>query len=390
MNASLLALAFGNFVIGTGTLIVLGMLPQLADGLGVSLSMAGQLMTAFAVTVCVTAPLLAAATGRFDRRSLLASMQLLFLFGHLAAALVSSFVPMLAVRMVTSIGAALFTAQAASTAALLVPPAHRGRALASVFLGWSVASVLGLPLGAYVSATFGWRAAFGLVAALAALGTVAVWAALPKGLKVRPVDGAMWRAILTNWSLLSVIAATALMTAGSFALFGYFVPAAHAFISASAGQVSLLFATLGLMGIIGNTLAARFMDRAGAGNVVLWCLAIVLAGHLLWPWSAGHPIVLAAAVAIWGFGFVAGLSAQQARLAALAPAHTPVSIALNSSATYLGQAIGAAAAGLIVAHVSGAAGYASLVGVSVPLLAGAIGLSLFASLRGARVTAAPA
>jgi DHA1 family inner membrane transport protein len=297
---------------------------------------------------------------------------------------------MLAVRMVTSIGAALFTAQAASTAALLVPPAQRGRALASVFLGWSVASVLGLPLGAYVSATFGWRAGFGLVAALAALGTAAVWAALPKGLKVRPVDGAMWRAILTNRSLLSVIAATALMTAGSFALFGYFVPAAHAFIGASAGQISLLFAALGLMSIIGNGLAARFMDRAGAGNVVLWSLAIVLAGHLLWPWSAGHPIVLAAAVAIWGLGFAAGLSAQQARLAALAPAHAPVSIALNSSATYLGQAIGAAAAGLIIAQVSGASGYASLAGLSVPLLAGAIGLSLFASLRGARVTAASA
>jgi MFS transporter, DHA1 family, inner membrane transport protein len=387
MNASLLALAFGNFVIGTGTLIVLGMLPQLANGLGVSLSMAGQLITAFAVTVCLTAPLLATATSRFDRRALLASMQLLFLFGHLAAALVSSFVPMLAVRIVTSIGAALFTAQAASTAALLVPPEQRGRALAFVFLGWSVASVLGLPLGAYVSATFGWRAGFGLVATLAALGTAAVWAALPNDLKVRPVDGAMWRAILTNSRLLSVIAATALMTAASFALFGYFVPAAHAFIDASAGQVSVLLATLGMMSIIGNTLAARFMDRAGAGNVVVWCLATVAVGHLLWPLSVGHPIVLAAAVAIWGLGFVAGLSAQQARLAALAPAHAPVSIALNSSATYLGQAIGAAAAGLIIAHVSGTAGYASLAGVSLPLLAGAIALSLFASLRRARAAA---
>ena len=387
MNASLLALAFGNFVIGTGTLIVLGMLPQLADGLGVSLPMAGQLITAFAVTVCLAAPLLASATSRFDRRALLASMQLLFLVGHLAAALVSSYGPMLAVRVVTSIGAALFTAQAASTAALLVPPGERGRALAFVFLGWSVASVVGLPLGAYVSASFGWRAGFGLVAALAALGTAVVWAALPHGLKVRPVDGAMWRAILTNSSLLSVIAATALMTAGSFALFGYFVPAAHAFIDASASQVSILFATLGLMSIMGNALAARFMDRAGAGSVVVWCLAIVAAGHLLWPWSVGHPAVLAAAIAIWGLGFAAGLSAQQARLAAIAPAHASVSIALNSSAVYLGQAIGAAGAGLIIAHVSGATGYASLAALSVPLLIGAIGLSLFASVRGARAAA---
>src|SRR5262245_14365772 len=142
MNPTLAALACGNCIIGTGRLIVAGMLPHLAEGLDVSLPVAGQLITAFAVSVAIAAPLLASATSRFDRRALLVAMQILFLFGHLAAALVSSFVPMLAVRVVTSIGAALFTAQAASTAALLVPAQERGRAIAFVFLGWSVASVV--------------------------------------------------------------------------------------------------------------------------------------------------------------------------------------------------------------------------------------------------------
>src|SRR6267378_7933294 len=246
-RASLVALAFGNFVIGTGTLIVPGMLPHLAEGLGVSLPLAGQLITAFAATVCVAAPLLAGATSRYDRRALLAAMQLLFVVGHLAAALVSSFTPMLLVRMVTSIGAALFTAQAASAAALLVPPQERGRAIAFVFMGWSVAAVLGLPLGAYVGATFGWRAGFALVAGLSALGAGAVWTLLPAGLRVQPVDGAMWRAILANSGLLAVIAVTALVTAAGFSLFAYFVPAAHAFIDASPAQVSLLLCGLGVM-----------------------------------------------------------------------------------------------------------------------------------------------
>jgi len=388
MSIRLIALCFGNFIIGTGTLIVPGMLPQLAEGLDVSLPMAGQLITAFAVTVCVAAPLLAGATSRVDRRALLAAMQALFLVGHLAAALVSSFVPMLAVRVVTSIGAALFTAQAAATAALIVPPQERGRAMAFVFLGWSVAGVLGLPLGAYVGATYGWRAGFGLVAGGAALGAAVVWSAVPAGLKLRPVDGAMWRAVLTNPSLLSTLAVTALYTAAGFGVFGYFVPAVHAFINASPHEVSLLFATLGLMSIVGNSAAARVMDRAGAENVVLWCLCTVLAGHLLWPWSAGHPVLLVAAVAIWGLGFAAGLSAQQARLAALAPAQASVSIALNSSATYLGQAIGTAGASVIIAHAaSGGTAYASLAGLSVPLLATAIGVSLFAASRAARTAA---
>src|SRR5258706_4570955 len=161
-NRSLAALAFGNFVVGTGTLIVPGLLPYLAESLGVSLPVAGHLITAFAVTICIAAPLLAGATSRYDRRALLVAMQLILLFGHLGAALVSSFVPMLGVRIVTAIGAALFTAQAAATAALLVPPQERGRAIAFVFLGWSVSGVLGLPLGSYIGATFGWRAGFGL------------------------------------------------------------------------------------------------------------------------------------------------------------------------------------------------------------------------------------
>src|ERR1700741_4894697 len=101
-RAGLLALCFGNLVIGTGTLIVPGMLPQLAEGLGVSLPFAGLLVTAFAATVCVRAPLLAAATSRLDRRNLLAAMQLLFFTGHAAAALVSSFAPMLLLRVLTS------------------------------------------------------------------------------------------------------------------------------------------------------------------------------------------------------------------------------------------------------------------------------------------------
>ena len=120
MPASLVALCFGNFIIGTGTLIVPGMLPALADGLGVTLPVAGQLVSAFAFTVCLSAPLLAGATSRFDRRKLLVSMQLLFVAGHLAAALLSAFAPLLVARVLTSFGAALFTAQAAATAALLV------------------------------------------------------------------------------------------------------------------------------------------------------------------------------------------------------------------------------------------------------------------------------
>lgn len=383
--AGLAALAFGNFVVGTGTLIVPGMLPLIAEGIGVSLPLAGQLVTAFAAAVCLGAPLLAGATSRYDRRSLLAATLLLFALGHVAAALVSSFLPMLAARVVASAGAALFTAQAAATAALFVTSQARGRAIAAVFLGWSLAPVVGLPLGAYAGATWGWRAGFALVAAGAALGAAAVWTLLPAGLRVQPLDRAMWRAIFANPALVSVFAVSALLMAAAFALFSYLVPALRAFVDASPEQVSLLLAAFGVMGIFGNLLAARFMDRLGAANVVLCGLLAMLAGHLLWPWSQGLLAVLVVALLAWGFGGFAAVSAQQARLASLSPAAAPASIALNSSSVYLGQAVGSAAGAVIIAHVPGSAGYASLSWLTVPMLLAAIGLSLLFSAPTLRV-----
>jgi predicted MFS family arabinose efflux permease len=378
---SLWALCIGNFVIGTGALIVPGMLPSLAEGLEVSLPLAAQLVTAFAAAVCVGAPILATATSRYDRRTLLAATLALYFAGHLAAALVSSFGAMLAVRILSSAGAALFTAQAAAAAALIAPPEQRGRAIAFVFLGWSVASVAGVPLGAYIGATWGWRAGFMLVALGAGAAAAAVWLLLPSGLRVKPVDAAMWRAILGNRALLGVLGVTALFMAATFALFCYFVPAAQAFVGASPELVSALLATFGIAAVAGNALAVRYMDRFGPGKVVLLCLAAMAASHLLWPATQGSVALLAAMVLLWGLGGFAGNSAQQARLVAISPSQASVSIALNTSAVFLGQAIGAAAASALVAHVPGKEGFAAIPWISVPLLCLAVGLSYFASLK---------
>jgi predicted MFS family arabinose efflux permease len=380
-RASLFALCFGNFIIGTGTLIVPGMLPQLADGLGVSLPVAGQLVTAFAAAVCVGAPLLAGVTSRFDRRDLLVAMQLVFVAGHLGAALLSSYWPLLAVRVLTSVGAAVYTAQAASAAALLVPPAERGRAIAFVFLGWAIASVAGVPVGSYVAAVWGWREGFALVAAGAALGAAGVWLFVPRGLRVAAVDAAMWRSIVRDPAMMASVGVTALFAGAGFALFAYFVPAARSFLGASPEVVAMLLGTFGIAGVTGSMLAARYMDRVGPGNVVMLCLASMLAAHLLWPWSQGSVALVALVMAGAGVGVFAGNSAQQARVAAIAPAAAPVSIALNSSAIYLGQALGPAAGGILIAHVPGSTGYALIAAISVPLLVTAIGLSRFASLR---------
>ncbi|HZP91870.1 MAG TPA: MFS transporter [Burkholderiales bacterium] len=385
MDRRLLALSFGNFMIGTGTLIVPGMLPVLAHGLSVDVPVAAQLITAFAFTVCVTAPLLAALTARFDRRSLLVTVQLLFAAGHVASAFVIGYRTLFALRVFLSLGAALFTAQAAATAGLLAAPDRRGGAIALVFVGWSIASVAGMPLGAYVGETLGWRAGFALVGAGALIAAGALRLTIPPALFVAPIDRGMWGALFGSLPLMLTIAVTAVQAAAQFTVFSFLVPAFKAFGTATPLAVSALLALFGITGVIGNVVGARMLDRFGAPRVILAALLSMLAGHLLWPFAGRSLAVLVASLLLWGVGCFSTNSAQQARLVFLSPSHAPVSIAMNSSAIYLGQALGTAAGGALLA--GGAGRYADLAWLSIPVFVLAIVLSLVAERESVRAVA---
>jgi MFS transporter, DHA1 family, inner membrane transport protein len=376
MDLRLVVLCFGNFVIGTGTLVVPGMLPALAEGLGVTVPVAAQLITAFALTVCLSAPVLAGLTARFDRRRLLVGVQLLFAVGHLASAFVSGLHELVVLRVLSSVGAALYTAQAASTAALLVTPERRGSAIAFVFMGWSIASVVGMPVGAYVSETLGWRAGFALVAAGALIAAAALQVTIPAGLRVARIGREMWATLLRNTRLLLIVAVTAIQAAAQFALLSFLVPAIKLLFAAPPATVSLMLAVLGVMGVAGNIIGARLVDRIGAGKVVVYGVASMLVSHALWPVAPGSMAVLVAVMVLWGLGCFSTNSAQQARLVAISPPHAPVSVALNTSAMYFGQAFGTAGGAALLAAVAAPAGYTWLAAISVPLFAVSIALSV--------------
>ena len=173
MPRVLWSLLFGNFVIGTGVMVVPGVLNEISTSLQVSVATAGQLISAGALLMCLGAPLCAAVVAGWDRRRLLALSMLWYAALHLACALMPSFAALMPVRVIAMISPAIFTPQAAACVGLLVPAADRGRAITFVFLGWSVASVLGMPLHSYIGEAAGWRWAFGLVALLSLVG--AVW-----------------------------------------------------------------------------------------------------------------------------------------------------------------------------------------------------------------------
>jgi predicted MFS family arabinose efflux permease len=373
LPAALWALLAGNFVIGTGVMVVPGTLNELSTSLQVSAATAGQLITAAAVVMCLGAPLLAAVVAGWDRRVLLACTMLWYAAGHLLATLMPNFGGLLVVRMLTVVAPAIFTPQAAACVGLLVPLEQRGRAVTFVFLGWSMASVLGLPLGTLIGGHFGWRTAFAAIALLSLLSAAWIWRKLPPGIRPAALSRAAWAQVLKSPLLMGVVSVTALQGAGQFVLFSYFAPILKQTLGADATALGLVWGWFGVCGLLGNMLVSRYIDRMGASQMVLLTTSLIALSLLLWPLGvtlAG----LALIIVPWGFGCFATNSAQQARLVAMAPALAPGSVALNSSGIYVGQAVGAAAGGWLLAHE--AIAWMSWAGLAMVLCALALSLAV--------------
>ena len=370
------ALLFGNFAIGCGVMVVAGTLNDLSRSLEVSVSLAGQLIAIGAAVMCFGAPLLAGWVSGFDRRRLLAASLLWYAAGHALCLAMPSYAALWPVRGLTMLGAAVFTPQAAAAIGFMAPPEQRGRAFTFIFLGWSVASVAGMPLAAWLGETFGWRAAFGAVALLALLGAVWVWLSIPDGVKPAALSRQAWKEAFTHPVLMAIVAVTALQSAGQFTLFSYFSPYYRQLLNATPAQISLLFAWFGAFGLIGNVLLTRNIDRVGAARSVWIVLTMITASLLLWPLAVGFTS-MALILIPWALGCFSANSAQQARLGLAAPALASALMALNTSAIYFGQAAGAASGGWLIAH----GGFGPLSWVGVGWLLVAIAVSVWAAKR---------
>ena len=347
-RALLWALLLGNFVTGTGILLPAGMLSELAGGLNISLPAAGSLLLASGVVVALGAPLIAAFTSSIDRRLLLVLALLLYVACHIAAALAPTFEMLMATRLVMSVAAAIFTPQAAATVSALLPPERRSSAITMIFIGWSLATVGGMPLGGYVAATYGWRAAFGIVAVMSAIAAITVARTVPGGVKIAALSAASWRAVLTSPALMTVLLVTVLNGTGQFTFFTYLNPSLKASLGASTALLTFVLAWYGVAATVGNVIASKFVARIGPARAALGSLLAMAAGLLVWGAGADVLAVVLLAATVWGLGTFATNSIQQARLAGIAPQVTSASIALNTSAIYFGQAAGSGLGGVLI------------------------------------------
>lgn len=382
-RSAIAAAFFGNFVVGCGVLVVPGMLDLLAQDLAVSVPLAGTLLGVAALAMCLGAPLLAAFTSRVDRRHLLAGSLVVLALGHAACAIAPDFLALSWLRPVSVLGAAVFTPQVAAALSQMVAVQHRATAVTSAFVGWSLASVLGMPIGNLLADMISWRASFAAVAGLGLASAVIVWRAIPPGLPVAALSLGSWGQVMANARLRWVLLATMGWCTGHFAVIGYITAALREGIDADPALQAALMALMGISGLTGNIVLSRWVQRIGLDRGAWGSLGLVLLGLVLWclalSWLQSAWAV-AVAILVWGLGNFAFTSSQQARLAQSAPSLASASIALNTSSLYGGQALGA----VLGAWVVGAMGYHALGPVAVAIVAASLGCSLIADARLAR------
>ncbi|SFP03112.1 Predicted arabinose efflux permease, MFS family [Amycolatopsis arida] len=343
-------LALGTFAAGTSGYVVAGLLPALSTELAVSPAAAAQLVTAFAIAYAVGSPLLAAATGRWERRKLLVAALLVMALGNALAAVLPGYAALFGARMVTAAGAALYTPVASAVAGVLNPPERRGRAVAIVFGGLTVATVLGVPLGSLLSQYLGYRWVFALVAVFSVVAATAVHVAVPRVAAPPPVRLAERFAVARDPRALALLATTVLGVLAAFSVYTFIAPVLGATAGIGGTALSVLLFCYGVGGALGNVLGGVATDRWGARRpllVVIAALTVVLAAL---PAVATTPVGAGVLLFVWGVGTWSFNPPMQHRLIELSPGAGGLLLSLNASAIYLGVGLSGVVGGLVLGH----------------------------------------
>lgn len=341
------ALMLGNIVTGCSVLAPAGMLGELSGGLGVTIRDAGLLITFGAVMLCIGSPLTAWLTSRIERRTLLTATLAVLALTNAASAFAPDYASLLVIRLIMLAVGALYTPQAAGTGALIVPPEKRGSTIAYIFLGWSLAAAVGLPLITFIASRYGWRAVYGSIGLIGCFSFLLLAWRLPRGLVGSPVDLKTWANVGRNRMIVLLLSITTLQMSGQFVVFTFMGPLLTKLTDASPDAVGLVFALYGIFGFVGIVIATRIVDSWGAYKTSLLSTAVLLTGVTGWALSAGSYPLMACSVAIWGLGFASTNSMQQVRLVSAAPPLASASVSLNTSVLYIGQAVGSAIGGVL-------------------------------------------
>jgi DHA1 family inner membrane transport protein len=370
INFPLLALAIGAFGIGTTEFSPMGLLPVIAQGVGVSIPAAGMLISAYAIGVMVGAPLMTLLLSHRGRRNALIFLMAIFTVGNVLSAIAPDYATLMIARIITSLNHGAFFGLGSVVAASVVAKEKQASAVATMFMGLTIANIGGVPAATWLGETIGWRMSFMATAGLGVISMVSLFFSLPKGGAGARPNVRNELAVLMRPQVLTALLTTVLGAGAMFTLYTYISPVLRTLTDATPVFVTAMLVLIGVGFSIGNFLGGKLADRSVTGTLkgfLLLLIVIMLAIPLL----ARSEIGAAIAMVVWGAATFAVVPPLQMRVMRVAHEAPGLSSSVNIGAFNLGNALGAAAGGAVI---SGGLGY-SFVPVMGAIIAG-LGLLL--------------
>lgn len=352
MPIALYALTIAAYAIGTTEFVSVGLLPIIADDFSISLSMAGLIVSIYALGVTFGAPILTALTGRFNRKPLLIALMGIFILGNLLAAFSPTYEILLGGRVLSAFAHGVFFSVGATIAANLVDETKKASAIAIMFMGLTVAIVTGVPLGTYIGQIFDWRATFIAVSMLGVIAMLGITFLLPAKLEKAPPASLMDQIrVLSSGRLLLIFGMTALGYGGTFVTFTYLSPILETVTGFSKGHVSLILGFYGVAIALGNLSGGKLANKNPA-MALTWLFLAQAVVLILFTYTAISPVLALGTLFLLGFLQFANVPGLQLYVVEMAKKYRPNAVdtasALNIAAFNLGIAFGAWFGGLIV------------------------------------------
>ncbi|MDQ3325297.1 MAG: MFS transporter [Actinomycetota bacterium] len=344
---AIFAMAIGSFAIGTSEFVTMGLLPDIADGLGVSIPQGGYLISAYAVGVVLGAPVIAAAGARMPRRRLLGVLMLFSAAANVLTAVAPGPVGVTAARLLAGLPHGAYFGVASLLAASLVLPERRGQAVSSVMLGLAAANVVGVPAATWLGQAVGWRSAYWTVSAIAVLCVLATAMLVPSApgssaASVRRELSALRRPQVWLTVLVGMIG-----FGGMFSMYSYIAPLITDVTGMSAGSIPLILLAFGVGGVLGTVAGGRAADRALVPSLVasLSLMVLLLAGLTVLAQTA---IGITVGVFVIAFNGSVLVTCLQMRLMDVAGDARTLGAALNHASLNAANALGAWLGGLVI------------------------------------------
>ncbi|MFU2142407.1 MFS transporter [Gallibacterium anatis] len=356
MPVALFALMIGAFAIGTTEFVIVGLVPTIAQSLAISVPSAGLLVSLYALSVAVSAPLLTAMTARWQRRNVLLFLMAIFVVGNFLAWQATNFSTLIGARIVTGLAHGVFFSIGSTIATQLVTKEKAAAAIAMMFTGLTVALVTGVPLGAYIGQHFGWQTTFLAVMSLGVIAFIGALLFVPKNLQQpEPVKLIQQLDVIRSPRLLLVYAMTALGYGGTFVLFTFLSPMLQQLSGFNGNDVSLILVGYGIAVALGNTLGGKLADKLGTIRSLKYIFSVqmlVLFSFYFTAQSAWAVLISTMLLGLTSFATVPPLQllvVEQAKIDA--PQSVDVASGLNIAAFNLGITIGSGIGGQVVAKL---------------------------------------